>query len=461
MNDEKFLDLAKKVLVETGIVIEKIQFNGIEKFIGEKSRLYNMSEEDYILRLLSDQEEFEQFIWTITINETYFFREEKQFLFLRDRLFPKFYGKKIKIWSAACSTGEEAFFFFALALEMGLEVEIFATDIDCLALEKLNNGVYSKNSFRIDGKIFHPLLEKYGKFLEDGWFVFDRQFVSKVKAVKYNLLDKELPDFAFDVDLIFLRNAFIYFAEDNRRKIFEKVSAALGEEGCLLFSMNEVGCISDRNVPDCMDRRREEQVFYFKKTDKKLLKTDFSKKNSGEKPEDCRKAGNCGNNSTGGNQSYRYLRNTPSPGKRPVLNQNLKLKKRLVEKPSMAEVNEKIIRLVNERKFLEAEKEAQRLAEDVSSKAFSYFYSGYIYYSMDDRKKAENLFESCRLLKPDFWPAHFFHGLVLKDVGRDEPAKKSFLKCYELLQDGSGDYGFFLDSFSPAYISSICEKFLI
>ena len=76
MNDEKFLDLAKKVLVETGIVIEKIQFNGIEKFIGEKSRLYNMSEEDYILRLLSDQEEFEQFIWTITINETYFFKEE-------------------------------------------------------------------------------------------------------------------------------------------------------------------------------------------------------------------------------------------------------------------------------------------------------------------------------------------------------------------------------------------------
>ena len=126
----------------------------------------------------------------------------------------------------------------------------------------------------------------------------------------------------------------------------------------------------------------------------------------------------------------------------------------------MAEINEKILRLVNEGKFDEAEKTARLLSEDVSTKAFSYFYHGYIHYNLDDRQKAETLFETCRLLKPDFWPAHFFHGLVLKDIGKDENAKKSFLKCRELLQNGCGDYGFFLDSFSPAYIASICEKFL-
>lgn len=473
MNGEKLLDLSKKVLLETGIIIEKIQYGAMEKFIAEKSRLKNLPEEDYIMCLLSDRAEFEQFICAITINETYFFREEKQFLFLKDVLFPKFYGKKIKIWSGACSTGEEAFSLLALALEMGLDAEIFASDIDGLALEKLKNGIYTKNSFRMDGKAFHSLIEKYGRFLEDGRFVFDRYFVSKVKPVNYNLLDGELPDFAFDVDLIFLRNVFIYFAEDNRQKIFKKVSSALSTGGCILFSMNEVGCISDRNVPDFMERRREGQVFYFRKTDEKILKkTSVENAESLKKPEKYTREFFVQEGRA--QRLSEKLKNDRSRedgfggpgGKRPDLKQRVNLKKRedlkkkLAEKPSLAEINEKILRLVNERKFSEAEAEARILAADVSTKAFSYFYSGYIQYSMDDRQKAENLFESCKLLKPDFWPAHFFHGLVLKDVGRDEVAKKSFFKCYELLQGGSGDYGFFLDSFSPAYISSICEKFL-
>ena len=440
MNGEKLLDLSKKVLLETGIIIEKIQYGAMEKFIAEKSRLKNLPEEDYIMCLLSDRAEFEQFICAITINETYFFREEKQFLFLKDVLFPKFYGKKIKIWSAACSTGEEAFSLLALALEMGLDAEIYATDIDFTALEKLKNGVFTKNSFRIDGKMFHPLIEKHGKFDAEGKFIFDRDFVSRIKTVNYNLMFGELPSFAFDVNLVFLRNVFIYFGEDNRVKVLKKIASALSEEGCLFFSMNEVGCISDGIVPDFMMRQREDSVFYFKRTCRKEEKKENSE-NKKEKTENK-------------NQLLRQR------SRKSVHREFLEKKQCRNEGILMAEINEKILRLVNEGKFDEAEKTARLLSEDVSTKAFSYFYHGYIHYNLDDRQKAESLFETCRLLKPDFWPAHFFHGLVLKDIGKDENAKKSFFKCRELLQNGGDDYSFFLDSFSPAYIASICEKFL-
>lgn len=442
MENKFFLTLAEKILLETGIIIEKIQYSTVQKFILEKSRLKNITEEEVVKNILSDRAEFEQLVGVVTINETYFFREEKQFLFLKDVLFPKFYGKKIKIWSAACSTGEEAFSLLALSLEMGLDAEIYATDIDFTALEKLKNGVYTKNSFRIDGKMFHPLIEKHGKFDAEGKFIFDRDFVSRIKTVNYNLMFGELPSFAFDVNLVFLRNVFIYFGEDNRAKVLKKIASALSEEGCLFFSMNEVGCISDGIVPDFMMRQREDSVFYFKRTCRKQQKAENTE-NKKEKSENENK-----------NQ---FLRQSL----RKNVHRDFLEKKECRNKGIlMAEINEKILRLVNEGKFDEAEKTARLLSEDVSTKAFSYFYHGYIHYNLDDRQKAETLFETCRLLKPDFWPAHFFHGLVLKDIGKDENAKKSFLKCRELLQNGCGDYGFFLDSFSPAYIASICEKFL-
>ena len=96
MENKFFLTLAEKILLETGIIVEKIQYSTVQKFILEKSRLKNITEEEVVKNILLDKAEFEQLVGAVTINETYFFREEKQFLFLKDVLFPKFYGKKIK-----------------------------------------------------------------------------------------------------------------------------------------------------------------------------------------------------------------------------------------------------------------------------------------------------------------------------------------------------------------------------
>ena len=97
----------------------------------------------------------------ITVNETYFFREEKQFDFLHNVVFPKYMGKKMNIWSAACSTGEEPLSLLTHSRSCNIESNVFATDIDQIVLQKFQRGQYTNNSFRKDGAKYHHLLTPY------------------------------------------------------------------------------------------------------------------------------------------------------------------------------------------------------------------------------------------------------------------------------------------------------------
>ena len=86
---------------------------------------------------------------------------------------------------------------------------------------------------------------------------------------------------------------------------------------------------------------------------------------------------------------------------------------------------------------------------------------GYVEYYADNRAAAETLFASAESLDGAFWPAVFYHGIVLRDLGKTEPALRCFSKCKELIS-GFGQevpYDFALDSFSPSYIFSLCETF--
>ena len=76
------------------------------------------------------------------------------------------------------------------------------------------------------------------------------------------------------------------------------------------------------------------------------------------------------------------------------------------------------------------------------------------------KTEAEKLFSAAEAMEKDFWPAYFYHGLVLKDVGKSEKAIICFKKCCEILESKSAPlkYNFLLDSFNPSYIYSLCHK---
>ena len=270
MADEFINEISEKILSHTGIVLAKIQENTVRNFLDEKSREKNISIEQFVKSLKPDTEDFCELIKKITINETYFFREEKQFEFLKESVFPGLFGKKVAIWSGACSTGEEAISLLALALECGIDATVYATDIDEGALSVLKNGTYTKNSFGTDGQKFHPILQKYGMEDGAGLFTFRKDFIQKIKVSKYNLAsDFEMPsESAFD--LIFLRNVFIYFDVKTRIAVLEKISDYIKPDGKLFFSMNEIGCIADNMISDSLYRSHFKTVYFFQKGEKQV-----------------------------------------------------------------------------------------------------------------------------------------------------------------------------------------------
>ena len=115
--------------------------------------------------------------------------------------------------------------------------------------------------------------------------------------------------------------------------------------------------------------------------------------------------------------------------------------------------------------------QARNLAREISgkdTKKYSFFMQGYVEYHADNRAAAETFFASAESISPDFWPAFFYHGMVLRDMGRNENAVGCFSKCKSLLSDfgkkggsASVPYDFTLDSFSPSYIYSLCETFSV
>ena len=88
MADEFINEISEKILSHTGIVLAKIQENTVRNFLDEKSREKNISIEQCVKSLKPDTEDFCELIKKITINETYFFREEKQFEYLKESVFP-------------------------------------------------------------------------------------------------------------------------------------------------------------------------------------------------------------------------------------------------------------------------------------------------------------------------------------------------------------------------------------
>lgn len=446
MTEEYIAELSEKVLSQTGIIVMQNQYKLLDSFIKEKCRKQNIPAETFMKSITPGTDVFEELIKAIVIHETYFFREEKQFDFLKTQVFPKFSGKTISIWSAACSTGEEAISLLALALECGVKAIVFASDIDDDALQSLQNGVFPKKSFREDGKKYHPILKKYGMENDSGRFTFEKSFLEKIKTKQYNLISDLPPDFAEKFDIIFLRNVFIYFDKQTRINIINKITGSIKPDGKLIFSMNEIGCISDTGISPALHKTNYKSIFYFQKQNRqqpvqnsetnKKIKTGTPPQNPDEKkllPETKR-------------TNYYENKKQDFAGQIEFCQSQL------------AELNEKISRQIHEHNFAEAKKLVNSIPSGPEAKPFYYFFNGYVEYNFDNKTAAEIMFESSLILKPDFWPAFFYHGIVLKDIGKQEKANKAFDKCKKLLEEQHNSYDFILDSFSSSYIYSLCDK---
>ena len=135
--------------------------------------------------------------------------------------------------------------------------------------------------------------------------------------------------------------------------------------------------------------------------------------------------------------------------------QNQEFQKELI---SVEQVFKNVCNHINNQDFSAAKQLTLQLNPE--QKTFQFYIQGYIAYQQDEKTEAEKLFSAAEVMEKDFWPAYFYHGLVLKDVGKQDKAIFCFKKCCEILESKRNplEYNFLLDSFNPSYIYSLCHK---
>jgi chemotaxis protein methyltransferase CheR len=223
---------------------------------------------DYIKRVAS---EWDILVELLTINETYFYREENQLNECCNLVIPQLKGKirerPIRIWSAACSSGEEPYTLAMLIHESGKflpgTVEIIATDINKKVLNKAEKGWYHNGSFAFR-RIPESLFGKY--FIEEnGGFQIKPHIQKMVKFQHLNLLDEERMFTEIgEVDVIFCRNVLIYFDQDTFYRVIKSLHNHLTPDGFLFLGHAE----SIKDMELGFKKVDSERTFYYRKESK-------------------------------------------------------------------------------------------------------------------------------------------------------------------------------------------------
>lgn len=176
----------------------------------------------------------------LTTNETHFFRELKHFDFLREHILSRHPPRRtMRIWSAACSTGEEPYSIAMTLLTCLGEVpwEVHASDLSSRVLERARAGHYSMQRA---ASIPQPYLTRYclkGIGAQDGTFLIDDQLRKRVHFSQINL-SNPLPSLG-QFDVIFLRNVMIYFQMETKRQLIERIIPLLSPGGYLFIGHSE------------------------------------------------------------------------------------------------------------------------------------------------------------------------------------------------------------------------------
>lgn len=195
-----------------------------------------------------------EIVEAMTTNETLFFRDDKPFKYFRSALLPlmmknREYKKNLRIWSAACSSGQEPYSIAITMSELmqehqGWNVEILGTDISNSVIDRARTGVYSQ--FEIQRGLPVPMMVKHFTRKEMDWEIHEK-FRKMVRFEQFNLM-QGMEKFGM-FDIIFCRNVLIYFDEATKRSVLQNLSRRLAPDGYLLLGSTESAmCANDHLV---------------------------------------------------------------------------------------------------------------------------------------------------------------------------------------------------------------------
>lgn len=252
---QQFIDNIKR---KTGIdlaLYKEAQMKRRLTSLYEKRGYRNFSE--YFEAIHKDKGLLEEFLDRMTINVSEFYRNARRWEVLEKKIFPKLLAenKRLKIWSAACSTGEEPY-SIAMVLSSHVplsQMSILATDLDKGVLDRAKVGVYPERSLK---EVPPAIIKKY--FEQDGQFFRVKDEIKRTVTFRqHNLLEDR---YESGFDLIVCRNVMIYFTEEAKDIIYMNISKAL-RPGGILF----VGSTEQIFNPERYGFESEDTFFYRKK----------------------------------------------------------------------------------------------------------------------------------------------------------------------------------------------------
>jgi chemotaxis protein methyltransferase CheR len=247
--DKHFSRIRKFVTAHTGIVLTDAKKDMVYGRLSKRIRAQFEGSFDAFCHAVDegDKAEQEYLINAITTNLTAFFRENHHFEYLRDKLIPellrqKQQSRKIRIWSAGCSTGEEPY-SLAMTLREAIpgidnwDVKILATDLDANVVQHGQDGVYTRE--RISGldESRQRRWFKLGKGENQGLVKVKPELQQLIHFKRLNLLDDWPMKGLFDV--IFCRNVVIYFDKQTQSELFERYANILTPGGHLFIGHSE------------------------------------------------------------------------------------------------------------------------------------------------------------------------------------------------------------------------------
>ncbi|MCX8056960.1 MAG: protein-glutamate O-methyltransferase CheR [Ignavibacteria bacterium] len=234
------------IQLKTGIYFD----NGKAEYLADKiaprlieNNLTSFLDYYYKLKYEDDSNEWKELINAITINETYFYREYPHLKVLVERIIPDYFQKfpqiPLRIWSGACSTGEEPLSIAIAINEAGYfekyPIKIFATDLNPYSIEKAKQGLFRERSFRAFPL---ELREKY--FTKEGnLYKIKNDILEKVDFSVKNILDfNELP-FLYLSNIIFVKNVMIYFSDAVIKNFIDNLYSRMTNQSYLFIGISE------------------------------------------------------------------------------------------------------------------------------------------------------------------------------------------------------------------------------
>jgi chemotaxis protein methyltransferase CheR len=207
--------------------------------------LYKFNNVDALIKKIGEEPAFfEEFVSEITVNVTEMFRDPSFWRILRDKIIPNILlnHKKVSIWHAGCSSGEEVYSMAILLKEMGIleDSKIIATDIDDQILERAKSGVYTVKNMELNEKNYVRFrgeneLNKYFE-VRNGLAYMDKSLVKDVSYRKHDLVN----GIVFNkFDIVLCRNVMIYFNQNLQNEVLKKLHESIFKYGYLAIGSKE------------------------------------------------------------------------------------------------------------------------------------------------------------------------------------------------------------------------------